>query len=265
MNNEYALVTGSGSGIGRAIAIALARTEIPVIVNDIVTENGHLVVAEIVEQGGNAQFVRADIGNADEVRRMFEEASNLYGIPRILVNNAGSPGKFALIADMEDQDWHKSISTHVNGAFYCLREAARRMSDRGGHIVNIASIAGLDGAIGSAGYAAAKAGLINLSKSAAKELGHRDIMVNAIAPGMVATPINRNLEKKGSPFISTALDGTPLGRMTEPEEIAALTAFLCTKTRSVTGQVIVMDGGATLTAGSDKFMLNYLHNSCTNA
>ena len=261
VNKGFALVTGAGSGIGKAIATKLARSGFPVVVNDINEDAGHQVTTEISANGGTACFLNADVSDPAAVNDMFDNAVAELGFPQVLVNNAGTPGNFALLADMENQDWQTNISVHIDGTFYCLREVVRRMPVRGGTIVNIASIAGINGTVGSAAYAAAKAAVINLSKTAAKELGAKSITVNAIAPGMVATGINRKLADKGSPFISAALDSVPTGEMIEPEEIASLVDFLCTAGSSITGQVVVIDGGASVTANIDQFMLDYLGNS----
>ena len=175
---------------------------------------------------------------------MFEQAKREMGAVNVIVNNAGVPGAFALVGDMSDETWIKTISVHLYGAFYCMREAARLMSADGfGRIINIASIAGLLGAVGSCEYAAAKAGMIALTKTAAKELGSLGISAIAIAPGIVATPINLALEKKGSPFIEAAIAKTPTGRMTDPEEVAELALFLSSPiAANINGEVIRIMG-----------------------
>ena len=149
---------------------------------------------------------------------------------------------------------------HLNGAFYCIREAARRMMTKGfGKIINISSIAGLSGTIGSAEYGAAKSGMINLTMTAAKELSAYDITVNAIVPGMVGTPINTALYEKGNPFIESALEGVPTGIMTTPEDISEMAFFLCSNAaKNITGEVIRMDGGAHISMSIDSFMLDFL-------
>lgn len=254
------LITGSGSGIGRAIALRFAKEGSLVVVNDIFKEAGQKVVSEIERDGGEGLFIAADVSNLVQVKRMFREAKEHFGKLDVLVNNAGVPGSFSLIADMPDETWHKTMSVHLNGTFYCMREASRMMILSGwGRIINIASIAGLIGTVGSGEYAAAKAGMISLTRTAAKELGPYDITVNAIAPGMVGTPTNLKLRGKRSPFIETAEKGTPTGRMTTPEEIAKLILFLCSSTSSnINGQVICVDGGAEISISMDRFMLDFL-------
>ncbi len=261
MENEKAIiVTGSGSGIGRAIALAAARAGMNVVVTDIVEESGKGVAAEIRKQGGEALFIRTDVADVTQVKELFARTSDTYGMVGALVNNAGVPGAFSLIVDMPDETWHRTLSVHLNGTFYCLREAARQMvAARSGAIVNIASIAGLIGTCGSSEYAVAKAGIINLTKTTSKELAPFNVTVNAIAPGMVGTPTNRKLEQKGSPFIKSGVEATPTGRMTEPDDIAALVLFLISPAAcNLTGQVIAISGGSAHSIGVDSFMMGFL-------
>jgi len=231
-----------------------------VVVNDIIEAAGEQTLSEIEKGGGQGLYIKADVSNATEVKQMFEKTKKRFGRLDILVNNAGVPGAFSLIADMPDETWHKTISIHLTGTFYCMREAARLMRAGGsGRIINMASIAGILGTVGSGEYAAAKAGVISLTRTAAKELGSYHITVNAIAPGMVGTPTNLKLKEKGSPFIETAIEGTPTGRMTTPEEIAETVLFLSSSTAgNITGQVICVDGGAHINIGMDRFMGDYL-------
>ncbi len=254
------LVTGSGSGIGKATALRFAESGGSVIINDINEEAGNQVVSEIEETGGNALFVLADISDPKQVKTIFETAKDTFGEIEVLVNNAGVPGKFSLISDMPDETWHKTIAVHLSGSFFCMREAApRMMANRYGRIINISSIAGLNGAVGSAEYGAAKSGIINLAMTASRELGQYNITVNAIAPGMVRTSINAELYEKKNPFIQKALDDASSGRMTQPQEIAELIYFLCTEAASnINGEVIRIDGGAQLGTSLDAFMLEFL-------
>jgi len=260
MENKIMVVTGGASGIGKEIVIVAGRSGITVVVADISVEGGERVRAEVESAGGNAIYVQADVSSVSQVKDLFEKLGDRFGRVDILVNCAGVPGQFSLIVDMTDETWHKTLNVHLNGTFYCLREAARYMLAAGwGRIINIASIAGIMGTVGSAEYSAAKAAVINLTKTAAKELGPYHITVNAIAPGMVATSINLLLEKKGSSFIRSAVDGTATARMTEPGEIADLVLFLSSNSaRNITGQVISVDGGALNTTAIDNFMHDFL-------
>jgi 3-oxoacyl-[acyl-carrier protein] reductase len=260
LRGRVALVTGAGSGIGEVIAFSLAKAGCTVVVNDISDGTGKKTLSKIRKEGAQGLFIMADVSDVTQVRNMFDETKERLGRIDILVNNAGVPGTFSLIADMPDETWHKTISVHLTGTFYCVREAARVMVlKRFGRTINIASIAGLVGAVGSAEYGAAKAGVINLTRTAAKELGPYNITVNAIAPGMVGTPSNLKLKKKGSHFIEAATEGTPTGRMTMPEEIAEMVLFLSsTMAANINGQTMRLDGGAEITIRMDQFMASYL-------
>ena len=262
-----ALITGGGSGIGRAIALTLARAKIPVIVNDIVQNAGEQTVKEIRDAGGQGLFVRADVSDSTQVKAMFGKIQKKCGKVDILVNNAGIPGPFTPLRQISDKNWHQTINVHLHGTFFCLREAARSMVKGAfGRIINMASIAGLVGTVGSAEYGAAKAAVINLTKTAAKELGPHRITVNAIAPGMVATPKNLKLKSKGSRFIESAVETTPTRRMTEPDEIAALVLFLSSAAAAnINGQVISIDGGAHINIGMDQYMQNHFSRKDTGS
>ena len=239
-----ALITGGGSGIGRAIALTLARAKIPVIVNDIIQDAGERAVKEIQEAGGQGLFVRADVSDSTQVKAMFGKIQKKCGKVDILVNNAGIPGPFTPITQISDKNWHKTINVHLNGTFFCLREAARSMAKGAfGRIINMASIAGLVGTVGSAEYGAAKAAIINLTKTAAKELGPHRITVNAIAPGMVETGFSEPLWREPAAHEAIARS-TALGRLGLPEDVAGVALFLASDLSSyVTGETIVVDGG----------------------
>jgi 3-oxoacyl-[acyl-carrier protein] reductase len=254
------LVTGSGSGIGREIALTMALQGFVVGVNDIIPDKALKVIEVIKAQGGEAVLMDADISQSDRVKEMFAYLNEAWGRLDVLVNNAGVPGKFSRLMDMPDETWHRTLDVHLNGTFYCLREASRMMVPAGsGRIINMASIAGLLGTVGSGEYGVAKAGVINLTKTAAKELAPFKITVNAIAPGMVATETNLDLKSKSSGFIETAEASSPTGQMTTPAEIAQLVLFLVSPAaRNLTGQVITMDGGASINIGMDGFMQKML-------
>lgn len=258
--NRVILVTGSGSGIGRAVVLAAARSNHTVIINDINSSAGEKVLSKVQAAGAEGIFVEADVTDSGQVKQMFKQIQKKYGRIDILVNNAGAPGSFSMIKEMSDRTWQDTINVHLTGTFYCMREAAQFMlNTEFGRIINMASIAGLIGTVGSAEYSAAKAGIIGLTKTAAKELGGFNITVNAIAPGMVATDTNIKLQSKGSKFIEAAVTGTPTRRMTTPEAIAGLALFLCSSAAAnINGQVITIDGGAGINMTMDDFMRSYV-------
>jgi len=257
---RVALITGSGGAIGRAVAIALASGGHAIAVNDVDAAAGAETVAAIRAAGGTAAFFLADVADANQVNAMMTDVASRMGELHVLVLNAGRPGPFSSLIDSTEKIWRRTIDVHLLGAFFCLRVAAKRMIDQGrGRIVAISSLAGLRGTVGSGDYAAAKAGLDALILTAAKELGEFGITCNAVAPGMVATPINNRLAAEGSGFIASALEGTPSGRLSAPEDVAALVAFLASDgAGAINGQIVSVDGGAAATLTSDLYMRNYL-------
>lgn len=257
---RIALVTGGGGAIGGAVAAVLARQGLAVAVNDTNRDRAEAMVRELREAGAEALACVANVADPGEVGAMVARVIEEFGGLDVLVNSAGVPGPFSLLANTTDADWRQTLSVQLDGTFYCMRAAVVPMTIRGrGHIVNIASIAGVHGTVGNCAYGAAKAGVINLTHTAAKELARAGISVNCIAPGMVATPINERLHAKGSRFITSALDGTATGAMTRPEDIAALAAFLASPAAAnISGQVIAQDGGSTITLSADRYMLDYL-------
>lgn len=253
-----ALVTGGAGALGRAICARLAEVGCRVAVCD----NQAEAAAELARQlGPHAHAWSADVGQPGEVARLFAELGASFGAPAILVHCAGNPGRFAPLVELTDADWQATRAVHLDGAFYCLRAAAPAMIATGcGRIVNIASIAGLHGTVGSGAYAAAKAGMIGLTLTAAKELGPHGITVNCVAPGMIATPINQELEARQSGFITSTLGQTPTRAMSTPQDIAELVAYLVSDAaRNLTGQVIAHDGGAGISMATDEYMRTQTH------
>lgn len=259
------IITGSGSGIGRAIALRLARSGYPVMVNDIDTDAGEKVKTEIESNGGRAIFFKADVSDPKQVKAMFKRASDELGPLEVTVNNAGVPGAFGLIGEMQEEIWRRTIAVHLSGTLYCLRSSIKMMAAKGyGRIINVVSIAGLLGTVGSGEYAAAKSGMIALTQTAAKEAGPLGITVNAIAPGLVATPTNQKLMDRDSPFIEAALYGTPTGKLTTPEEISELVLFLCSSNAgNINGEVIRVDGGSAINISMDNFLRDFLFKKST--
>lgn len=230
---KRALVTGGSRGIGRAIAEELARAGAEVTIGYRLHADEALAVAE--EIGGRA--VQADVSDPAQAARLVEEAGDLD----VLVNNAGIT-RDGLIARMPDDDWRAVIDTNLGGAFYTCRAAARgMMRRRSGAIVNLTSVVGLHGNPGQSNYAAAKAGLIGLTKALARELAPRGVRVNAIAPGYIETALTAVLPEAVREAI---LGSTPLGRLGRPEDVAGAVRFLCSDEASfITGEVLLVDGG----------------------
>lgn len=239
---KVALVTGGSRGIGRAIAEKLASTGIRVAVN-YVRQAGAAdeAAATIQAAGGEAIAVQADVRSREAVQGMVERIESQWGPVDILVNNAGIV-RDTLLARMSEEDWQTVIDTHLTGAFYCTKAVLRAMMRRRwGRIVNISSLAGLAGNAGQTNYAAAKAGLIGFTRSLAKEVGPRNITVNAVAPGYIQTDLTRDLADE---WRQQALALTPLGRFGTPCDVASTVAFLISDAAAyITGQVISIDGG----------------------
>jgi 3-oxoacyl-[acyl-carrier protein] reductase len=241
LKDKVALVTGSGRGIGRAIALCLARHGADVAISDIDQVGAEAVAEEVRALGRRSVAIVCNVtdsaGCKEMVDRVVAELSRLD----ILVNNAGIR-RDKLILGMSDQDWDLVLDVNLKGAFYCTRAALRPMSkQRFGRIVNIASIVGLMGNKGQANYAASKAGLIALTKTVAKEMASRGITANAIAPGFIQTEMTDTLPDE---YKDTLLKQIPLGRMGTADEVAACVLFLASDLSGyVTGHVLQVDGG----------------------
>lgn len=242
LSEKVALVTGSSRGIGRAIAVQLADLGADVVVNyHRSTDAAQEVATEIRDLGRQALAIQADVRDANAVTAMMKQVNAELDGPHILVNNAGLTRDNVMLR-MKEEDWDLIIDTNLKGAFLCIKAVQRYMlRNRYGRIVNITSIAGVGGNAGQANYASAKAGLIGLTKSVAKELGSRNITCNAVAPGYIPTELTADLPDE---FIEQAKELTPLGRLGTVEDVAQAVAFLTSDAASfITGHVLRVDGG----------------------
>ncbi len=269
LEEQVALVTGAGSGIGRAIALAFAAEGARVAVNDLIEESAQAVVQEIESRGGTALAVPADVADGRAVLKMFTRFLTVWDRLDIVVNNAGAlfvePHVLANMAaqveeraagglartalaatrTLEDGIWRRTFAIHVDGTFHCTRDALKVMEvHRRGRIINMASIAGISGLAGAPDYSAAKAAVIGFTKAVAREVAHLGIRVNAIAPGFVDTPMLAELPDLVRLAI---LAQTPCGRLGSVDEIAALAVYLAAPEADfMTGQVISPNGGYTV-------------------
>lgn len=241
LKDEVAIVSGSSRGIGRAIALELAKEGANVVVNYFShKEAAEDVAKEIQGLSRDALAIQANVANFSEVKQMVKMALEEFGRIDILVNNAGIV-QDTLVARMRQEDWEKVIQVNLNGAFNCVKAViSQMMRQRKGRIINIASIIGEIGNPGQANYAAAKAGLIGFTKSVAKEYASRNILVNAINPGYIETEMTENTS---SNFKDSLLSAIPLGRPGKPEEVARAVVFLAADATYITGACLNVSGG----------------------
>lgn len=242
MREKIAVVTGASRGIGRAIALRLAKEGAFVILNfNGSEERAREAVAEIEAAGGKAEAIRCDVSDFHGAEAFFAEIIKKYGRVDILVNNAGIT-RDGLLMRMSEEDFDRVIAINLKGAFNCIRHVSRQMiKQRSGRIVNISSVSGVMGNAGQANYCASKAGIIGLTKSAARELSARGITVNAVAPGFIDTEMTRVLSDQVKEH---AVGQIPLGHFGRPEDIAEAVAFLASdRAGYITGQVLSVDGG----------------------
>lgn len=242
LKDKTAIITGAARGIGKSIALKLAKLGCNIVVNySSSEEEAAAVVSEIEQLGVKALAIKADVSVSTEVESMLKKVIEEFKTVDILINNAGIT-RDNLILRMKEQDFDKVIDINLKGTFNCLKQVTPIMlKKRSGVIINTSSVIGIVGNAGQANYAAAKAGILGLTRSAAKELGSRGIRVNAVAPGFIQTNMTEVLSDK---IKQNILNNIPLKRLGEPEDVANVVAFLCSDYASyITGQVINVDGG----------------------
>ncbi len=244
-NNQSIIITGAGSGIGRATAVAFAEKGGNVVVSDIHEANGLRTVSEIEAIGGKAIFVKTDVSKDSEVQALVQKCLEHFGGLEVMVNNAGIGGDFQFFDQISDEEWNRIIAINQTGVFYCMRAALKVMKpQRKGNIVNTSSVAGIGAAPRMGAYAASKHAVIGMTKTAAVEYGKYGIRINAICPTVIKTPMTESFISS-DPTVTEMMKHTiPMKRFGEADEVARTVCWLCSEDASfITGHSIRIDGG----------------------
>ena len=248
LEGKAALVTGGGSGLGQACAVAMARAGAHVTIADVNEDGGAETVKLVQEVGGDADFVRTDVTDPVQVEAMVDAAASRWGRLDCAVNNAGMTGPNGFTADYTLEQWNTTIGLNLTGVFLCLKyEIPKMLETGGGAIVNMASGAGLVGFAGLPAYVASKHGVVGLTKAAALEYAQQGIRVNAICPGSTRTPMLEGFMGGDAGIERMMTQGVPLGRLGRPSEIGEAAAWLCSDAASfVLGHAMAVDGGSVI-------------------
>ncbi len=245
LQDKVALVTGGGSGIGRATSLAFAAEGAKVVVVDVVTEGGEETVKMIRGGGGEAIFVKADVSNADQVKAMVDKTVEVFGRLDCAANNAGITPPPVSVSRCTEESWDRCIAINLKGVFLCMKfEAPRMLKGGGGSIVNTASMVGLIGDGGHPAYAASKHGVVGLTKTVAIQYGKAGVRVNAVCPGVIRTPMMEKSFVENPELRAQTIGMAPMDRAAEPEEVARAIVWLCSPEASfITGHALPVDGG----------------------
>lgn len=249
LNDKVVVITGAGSGIGRATAKLFGSHKALVVVSDINMESAEKVAAEIRNDGGKASALQTDVTQLEQVKELVQVVVAKYGGLDVMVNNAGIGGKKqAKTADHSLEDWHNVIAVNQTGVFYCMKVAIQQMLKQGyGNIVNVASLAGLKASGNNLSYSASKFAVVGMTKSAALEYGRKNIRINAVCPGFTHSALLEQLLAVSPDMGDKLKRMTPMGRFGEAEEIAEAICWLASEnSKFITGQTITLDGGTSL-------------------
>ena len=247
IRDRVALVSGGGSGIGRACAVALARAGAKVVVSDVGERAADAVLEEVRAAGGEATYIAADVTQSEQVRRMVEDTVGRHGRLDFAVNSAGIFGRISALDEQEPEDFDRVIGVNLRGVFLCMKHEIVAMRRNGsGAIVNIASVQGLVSGAGAALYSASKHGVVGLTKGAALDCARDGIRINAVCPGTIETPLaQKHYAERGLPMPNET-PRIPIGRVGRPDEIAQVVLFLCSSGATyVTGATLAVDGAIT--------------------
>jgi 3-oxoacyl-[acyl-carrier protein] reductase len=241
LKDKKAIVTGAGQGIGRSIALKMAQEGADVVIAEMNSDSGNQTKKEVEALGRRALFIAVDVADQRQAKGMVEEVLRIWKRIDILVNNAGFD-RGATLLKVKEEDWNAVLGVHLKGTMNCIQAVAPHMiENRYGKIVNISSIYGKSGGIAAISYSSAKAGIIGLTKSVARELGRYQINVNVVLPGLTLTP---TIAKMAEKYKNMIIDNTPLGRIGQPEEVANVVAFLASDEASfMTGASVEVTGG----------------------